>query len=718
MFKRIFHRKNRGQGKVTTQGTSERGSHVREASSLNEEPPAEETSSIIPASSFKPLGQEPPADRTSPIKSASPLEPLNQEPPAEQTSPIKPASPLGDEFKYESFKENLGTFRLVTVQPSTNPSASIECTITHDQITGANYNALSYTWGDPNQKGTITLNGSPFSVSKNLFVALEHLRDKKEPLTLWIDAICINQADVDERTQQVKQMIDIYKNATQVLIWMGEEIENFEAAIDLMNWVKSVMSSGLWVTDNLVDFAGSPYRMEAWKALVELLKRPWWSRVWIIQEAVFGNDPVVICGRHRFEWELLQLLGESRDTWNKITWSLLQQEKPFYTGEFVHTSDRLNFITALRASHPIGPESLRALLHGVRTSEATDPRDKVFAMIGLLKNDINLCEVDYRKSIGQVYAEAAAGFLRLTGSPHFLSWTHSTTDWNGYMNRPNGIPSWAPSWIACKNDLMELQLFDDSMSLKDRESFSKEIAQAAAGSTMKTTFHIDVSNRAFFINRKPSPNWSTLFTSSDSPLPKTCTPRKSIYSATQDSRHAITFNAERGCLSVLGFTIDVLEDASPTSTFSFPVDGPASNWIRSTLNAKLGLPTSDWSDSDDAESGDNSEIAIQLHPIFWRTILADQWQGVRLGKDVTFAIPGVGSIPPSSIEELFKLRKAVASLENQVAFRWRKIFITKNTIGLAPPVAQAGDVIFGILGCDVPYLLRKCDRGYNFLGEW
>jgi hypothetical protein len=236
-------------------------------------------------------------------------------------------------------------------------------------------------------------------------------------------------------------MIDIYKNATQVLIWMGEKIKNFEEAISLMNWVKSVMSSGFGVTENLVDFAGSKWRMEGWKALVELLKRPWWSRVWIIQEIVFGNDPVVICGRHRFSWELLQLLGDSRDAWNKITRSLLEQGKPFYTGEFVHASDRLNFISALRSSHPIGPESLRALLYGVRSSEATDARDKVFAMIGLLKNDVKLCEVDYRKSIGQVYAEAASGILRLTGSPHFLSWTHSTSDRNGYMNLPNGVPS-------------------------------------------------------------------------------------------------------------------------------------------------------------------------------------------------------------------------------------------------------------------------------------
>jgi hypothetical protein len=113
-----------------------------------------------------------------------------QQAPIEQIFLIKVPSALEDRFKYESLEEKLGTFRLVTIQPATSSTATIECTITHDQIAGASYKALSYTWGDPNQKGAITLNGFPFEVSSNLFIVLEHLRDQTEPLTLWIDAIC------------------------------------------------------------------------------------------------------------------------------------------------------------------------------------------------------------------------------------------------------------------------------------------------------------------------------------------------------------------------------------------------------------------------------------------------------------------------------------------------------------------------------------------------
>jgi hypothetical protein len=83
----------------------------------------------------------------------------------------------------------------------------------------------------------------------------------------------------------------------------------------------------------------------------------------------------------------------------------------------------------------------------VRASESTDPRDKAFAMLGLLKNDFQLCGVDYRKSVSQVYVEATAGILKHTESLHFLSWTHNATGRGGY-SRPAELPSWTPSWTS------------------------------------------------------------------------------------------------------------------------------------------------------------------------------------------------------------------------------------------------------------------------------
>lgn len=203
-------------------------------------------------------------------------------------------------YQYDPLDHQVGSIRLITIQPSPNRSAKIECTIAYDNIGKAQYRALSYTWGSPDDKQTISLNGRPFQVTKNLFMALERLRNEKEPLTLWIDAICINQEDDDERTHQVRQMTEIYKKATQVFVWMGEEIKNLEAAISLMHRLKQCMDKGGFGIEGLAGLAESKHRAKGWEALTELLKRPWWSRIWILQEAVFGNDLVVVCGRHRF----------------------------------------------------------------------------------------------------------------------------------------------------------------------------------------------------------------------------------------------------------------------------------------------------------------------------------------------------------------------------------------------------------------------------------
>ncbi|KAH8689780.1 HET-domain-containing protein, partial [Phaeosphaeriaceae sp. PMI808] len=170
-------------------------------------------------------------------------------------------------YQYNKLEPQVGSIRLITIQPSSGRTAPVYCTIAHAGLESAQYSALSYTWGSPENKQDISLNGKPFQVTQNLFSALKDLRHATEPLTLWIDAICINQEDIDERTQQVKEMTSIYRKVTRVYVWMGEAIENLDAAISDLR------------IGGLVGLIESNHRMECWKVLTELLRRPWWSRV-------------------------------------------------------------------------------------------------------------------------------------------------------------------------------------------------------------------------------------------------------------------------------------------------------------------------------------------------------------------------------------------------------------------------------------------------------
>jgi hypothetical protein len=119
----------------------------------------------------------------------------------------------------------------------------------------------------------------------------------------------------------------------------------------------------------------------------------------------------------------------------------------------------------------------------VRASESADPRDKVFAMLSLLKDEFQLCEVDYRKSVSQVYIEAAAGILKHTKSLRFLSWTHNSVGTAGVLrefpllvpsvvfgrlaSRPVELPSWTPSWSSAQKELLELQSFNEAGYTKE-----------------------------------------------------------------------------------------------------------------------------------------------------------------------------------------------------------------------------------------------------------
>src|SRR5215472_15072657 len=113
--------------------------------------------------------------------------------------------------------------RLLRIHPGKDAADPIELTVYCTTIEDAgDYLALSYAWGaNPESKRPVVLNGTDFAVTENLHSALQHIRLPEEELTIWIDAICINQIDTAEREGQVRQMRDIFGRAKEVLAWIG-----------------------------------------------------------------------------------------------------------------------------------------------------------------------------------------------------------------------------------------------------------------------------------------------------------------------------------------------------------------------------------------------------------------------------------------------------------------------------------------------------------------
>ena len=198
--------------------------------------------------------------------------------------------------------------RLIELYPE-NQSATLHCHIflaSVDKI--PEYEAVSYAWGDPEHTACIECNSNQKQLYMlyNLGVALQDLRRKDEPRILWVDAICTNQNNVVERGEQVQMMRKIYRNAQRVVAWVSEEDEADAAVMNLGGLMTWLFKRKEATRERLIIKAGkvSAFAIQdAWKALATFIKRPWFRRVWIVQEMAISTHLLLQCGQRTMYWD-------------------------------------------------------------------------------------------------------------------------------------------------------------------------------------------------------------------------------------------------------------------------------------------------------------------------------------------------------------------------------------------------------------------------------
>ena len=149
------------------------------------------------------------------------------------------------------------------------------------------FEALSYVWGSLDEpKTNISIRKDRklfnFPVLPNLRSALLRLRKADEDRTIWVDALCINQADNEERSSQVPMMGDIYRSADCVIIWLGEEAENSGMALQFIQRITDLAKFDLAIKDDSCT--------QEWFALSRLMNRPWFTRRWVVQELALATQ--------------------------------------------------------------------------------------------------------------------------------------------------------------------------------------------------------------------------------------------------------------------------------------------------------------------------------------------------------------------------------------------------------------------------------------------
>jgi hypothetical protein len=185
---------------------------------------------------------------------------------------------------------------LIELQPSQDVSAPLKCSLLHTRLPlcdnrdiFGHYIALSYVWGNPEKSRTLFVDGKRLDITANLCSALLDLRDGERSFLLWADGVCINQGDDDEKANQIGLMGRIYAGAQHTIIYLGPATSTDPESICL-----TAVRDGA--------------RQEQHHRQLDLdpiLRKEWFTRVWVFQELVFSTSPWLQCGRMRIKWGTL-----------------------------------------------------------------------------------------------------------------------------------------------------------------------------------------------------------------------------------------------------------------------------------------------------------------------------------------------------------------------------------------------------------------------------
>ena len=309
--------------------------------------------------------------------------------------------------------KNIDSLRLLKLRHADNPNDRIVCDlfeVAPDQRDTYKYEALSWTWASEGSAKTIAIDRGDIAyaldIRNNLYQALQVLRRKHESRILWIDAICVNQDDPDEKNHQIPMMPSIYGNALRVCIWLGPASEDSNMAID---FIEEIMND-IWKFDELCKPEGNTG--PRWHALFSLIMRPWFSRRWIVQEIALANDGLVYCGHKTISWrkfsDAVSLFVEAERATHRLSEIMLKEKITNYIPDLFDNIADLSATLLIDTSNflfrrlPDGKKdhllSLEYLVSRLSIFNTTEPSDAVYSLLAIAKDTIPIAATKIQES--------------------------------------------------------------------------------------------------------------------------------------------------------------------------------------------------------------------------------------------------------------------------------------------------------------------------------
>ncbi len=336
---------------------------------------------------------------------------------------------MSDSIRYTPLEE--GHFRLVTLYPGEpEDEITIEVFPVALTVVADNYIALSYWWGSPTRTKFVRIKSSHAMVpiTENLWDALDALRSDwdlnyQDKRYRWIDQLCINQDDLEERALQINMMGEIYASAQSVFIWLSKDMWGYAGLPDALHrYVKmcdNIRTAGrawqYWYRKSPgPEMSDVPQLF--WDILKELFANEYWRRLWIVQEIVKAKDVKVLCGRVLMSWDLMEYVASN------VTNVYTPQWLPGYSGQISPGAIAFDMINTIRQEARREPSaesqdystfSLGELIKWTWDSKTSEPLDRFFSLLGLTNpssyTDGQQLQVDYKASprdlLLQVFAD-------------------------------------------------------------------------------------------------------------------------------------------------------------------------------------------------------------------------------------------------------------------------------------------------------------------------
>ena len=328
-------------------------------------------------------------------------------------------------FHYRQLESEHGrnAIRLLRLHPKPPfGDGPIVCDLLHTSLEFAPvYTAISYTWGAPASYEVIQINGLEFKVSPNVYSILRGKRSTKHNVILWVDSICINQEDGEEKSTQVGLMRRIFEEASSTIAWIGDvDPTDAKLAIDLLRTFDAVK-----VVANFKKGLSSQERRE-WNAFWDLMSSPWFERSWIVQEIAVATKPILRYGSEEIPWDTFARAI------NSISLSGMKNiflyDYQFQTSGQLEAGSGLEnaiIMENLRSASMNGDYlALKDMLKVGLMFKATLPVDKVYALLGIVLEG-GMIHPDHsrtgaKKTEGELVIEALNDIMKISEKPKEL----------------------------------------------------------------------------------------------------------------------------------------------------------------------------------------------------------------------------------------------------------------------------------------------------------